>query len=246
MGFKSFLGDVVKEFIPELVTEFLGVKSLKNFMLRKGRPEIKNEGAGTEEAPKGPEVKFGGIFDLSDETAYANAVGKLERDSDGKECIKKISSYLNTKETWQRRKFRAVVGILFNMSYTKEFSVEKANPEAHKKGQPKVLKKTKPVEINPGVDFLRALGKCISNTEMDEICKAMGILDSSLDSFKQVYEKYSKWIQTNETITVGKINSIRSKLPQRAKPTESTEPYRGWWKELTGIRTKGDHTCLTL
>jgi len=111
-GIKNFLGDLLAVF----VGEFFTISALKN-ILSKGTANKTVPGK-TAEGEKTPDIKFGGVFDLSDETAYFGLITKMEADPCLKDGAIKISEFINGpnfQTNGQKRRFRVIVGSLANI-----------------------------------------------------------------------------------------------------------------------------------
>jgi hypothetical protein len=222
MGLKSFVVDMLKELGPELLAEFIGFKSLKR-VLSKGKDQVET----SLKEQRIPDIKFGGVFDLSDETAYFGILGKLESDPDWKKenHPAKVSKFLNSLEhNWQKRKFRASVGILANVEYTKEIR-KGSETIPRQKGEP--IKKEHSVEIktNMGIEFMKSFARH-SEPEMKEICQAAGILDPSFG------QKLRSYFDENQDEILEKIKKRRTDIPLK------DEVYRGFFKEMFGFFKK--------
>lgn len=180
---KDFLGDVVSE----LIGEFFSVKMLKGILVKSiaekttGATETKT--GATKADDKTPPITFGGIFDYSDEEAYFGLIAKMNADPTLAGAAVKISNFLNDRQSFtqgQRRKFRAVVGNLGRIEYSKQ--VEKTRTETPQaRGNPIVVEKTVDTKTNLGLEFLKSFAVC-DDDQMMEICKAAGIKDSIVDT----------------------------------------------------------------
>jgi len=196
---KDFLGDVVSE----LIGEFFSVKMLKGILVKSIAEKTAGAGTGTgatgatKTEDKTPPITFGGIFDYSDEEAFFGLIAKMNADPALTGAAIKISSFLNDRQRFtpgQRRKFRAVVGNLGRIEYSKQ--VEKTRTETPQaRGNPVVVEKTVDTKTNLGIEFLMSFAVYDEN-QMMEICQAAGIMDSVIDSvndgISHAYKKVAK------------------------------------------------------
>jgi len=219
---KDFLGDVVSEIIGELFS----VKMLKN-ILSKSIAEKTAGVTGTKTGETGaegktPPITFGGIFDYSDEEAYFGLIAKMNADPNLTGAALKISLFLNDKDRFspgERRKFRAVVGNLGRIEYSKQ--VEKTRAETPQaRGNPIVQEKTVDTKTNLGIEFLRSFA-VYDETQMMEICKTAGIKDSVVDSISDglshAGKKMAEFAEKIETSPVSQkvITSLSDKMRAR-------------------------------
>lgn len=180
---KDFLGDVVSEIIGELFS----VKMLKNLLARsiaeKTAVATGTKGGETGSEGKTPPITFGGIFDYSDEEAFFGLIAKMNADPNLTGAAVKISNFLNDRQRFtpgERRKFRAVVGNLGRIEYSRQ--VEKTRTETPQaRGNPIVVEKTVDTKTNLGLEFLKSFS-VYDDAQMMEICQAAGIKDSVIDS----------------------------------------------------------------
>jgi hypothetical protein len=247
---------ILKEWIPNLVAEFIGVQGIKN-LLRRGRERADEKVAKTEgkegEEQKKPEVQHGGLFNLSDEEACLELMSQITR----KEAVK-ISAFLRMYlEPWQQRRFRASVGNLgeivipsnsewislkkseFAKKYTQRNGEITPGEEQRTEYEQKE-KKTGGSKINLGVKFLKSFAKC-NEEEMLDICEAAGIMHSDFEAVKQAWKEFETWADAQGPAIVKSINGLAEKLELRAgermatKPIKPPErPYPGFWKAFTG------------
>lgn len=229
---KDFLGDVVSE----LIGEMFSVKMLKNILTKSiaertaGVTGAKTGVAITSAENKMPEIKFGGIFDLSDETDYFGLIARMGADSSLNDAAKKISQFVNGdsfQTSGQRRRFRVVVGNLSNIEYSEEVLIDEKEVANQRGGKPTIERKIKQTKKNLGLEFLKSFSQ-LTETEMLEICKASGIMESIIDNIgeglshaskkiDEVAEKIenSEMAQTVMTSLVGRMRRRRDALRNR-------------------------------
>ncbi|MFA6306500.1 MAG: hypothetical protein WCV70_01230 [Patescibacteria group bacterium] len=179
---------ILSEFGTALLADVFSIKMLTK-LLAKGASRQEGSAAtattaSTATAPGTDEIKFGGIFDLSEETAYLSLMAKMESDPQLKNAAIKISSFVNGnnfQNHGQRRRFRVVVGKLANIEYIKEDLVTEKQIPNPKGGKPVIEKTTKQTKSNLGLEFLKSFSR-LSEEEMLEICKASGIMESTMDN----------------------------------------------------------------
>ncbi|MDP3043645.1 MAG: hypothetical protein Q8N21_04555 [bacterium] len=171
--------DFLKDFGSDMLAEFFSMGAMKK-ILTKGMAQKTAEKV----EAKLPEIKFGGILDLSDETAFFGIIGKLEAEPDCKDYAEKITKFLNSLDyDWQRRKFRVVIGTLANIEYTKTITKESETIPSQKGGPTKKERVTE-IKTNLAIEFLKSFARFNEN-QMKEVCEAAGIMDSSLDTVKK-------------------------------------------------------------
>jgi len=256
MAIPSWITSTIREMVPELIAEFIGVQSIKK-LLNKGREKadetVKTEATTTEGAevakPKEPKVQHAGLFNLSDEEAYLKLIGKID-----KKDATKISAFLaNSLEPWQRRRFRASVGNLGEVIITPSTSswVTVKKSETATKQPQKTDEKTAgqenrveydPKEIksggsseNIGVKFLQSFAKCTA-PEMLDICNAAGIMHSDLDGVKQAWKKITDWVENQGPILVSNIDALTQRINTKAgtAPATPARPYPGFLRAFFG------------
>lgn len=242
MKMPDWLKDALKGMIPDLLAEFLGVQSIKN-LLNKARGKA-DEGAtnSTEQNEKEPEIKHGGLFNLSDEKEFFSLMGKVGTYGDdkdkSKEYVDKISKLLNSfPNEWQRRRFRAAVGLLNCDCEIK--TTHKTNPKTYENGKIKTENATseeKVVTKNIGVQFLVSLAQH-DRAEMMKICKASGILHSDFEAIKKAWEKLTTWAENQGPELITSINVITAQIKASANYTEPKpqKPYPGFLKAFLGL-----------
>lgn len=150
-----------------------------------GTTEPKAGAATTAVKPDGatPQVTLGGIFNYSDEEAFWGLLAKMNADKKLVGAAVKVSKFLNDGNRFspgQRRKFRAVVGSLGRIEYTKQ--VRKTRTETPRaNAAPTVDEKTVETKSNLGIEFMIGFA-AYSDDQMMEICKAGGMYDSVIDN----------------------------------------------------------------
>ncbi len=172
---------IFSEFGTALLADVFSIKMLTK-LLAKGAG--RQEGSTTTTAAGTDEIKFGGIFDLSEETAYLGLMAKMESDPQLKNAAIKISNFINGnsfQNHGQRRRFRVVVGKLANIEYAKEDLVIEKQIPSLKGGKSVIEKTTKETKSSLGLEFLKSFSQ-LSEAEMLEICKASGIMESTMDN----------------------------------------------------------------
>ena len=201
----SKLIDFGGDLLAEISGEIVGVKMLKSIISKAiahkatasgiakaaaagitgGKTGTSTEPTQTTEAQT-PEIRFGGMFDLSDEIAFGALISKMNANKSLVGAVVKVSIFLNDKNRFtprQREKFRAVVGSLGRVEYTKQ--TKKTRTKAPQAGSaPGVEDKTtetKETKSNLGIDFMKGFAVC-SEDEMMEVCRAMGIHDSIIEN----------------------------------------------------------------
>jgi hypothetical protein len=246
MKIPEWLKKTVRELIPELLAEFIGVQSLKR-IINKGKEKADEnaqaassaENAETER--KGPRIKHGGLFDLSDEINFFSLMGKVENcksTGGGKTCVAKIASLLNSfPEEWQRRRFRAAVGFL-NVDY--DIKEIKGWEKKYDAGKLKTEKESiiKEAETkNVGVQVIISLAQH-SQEEMMEICQASGILHSDFEAIKKAWKKLTDWAESQGPELLNSIRKIREdvKAGPSYKEPEPKKPYKqNFLREIFGL-----------
>ena len=198
-----------------------GISALRG-NLRKVTGTAKKEGAAEDQKTSTEtQVRMSGLFDLSDEIAFAKVEAQLQSDP---ECEDKgysliISRFLNTLEhDFQRRKFRSVVGELSNLEYSKEVRREK-DEIPRQKGKPIVKERVVEIKTNIGIEFLKSLCKLKDDAERKEVCEALGVLDSLSEKAQAELEK-----------ATGSIKKMREASKQK------TTRYKGFFKTATSFR----------
>lgn len=237
---------VIKEWVPNLVAEFIGVQGIKN-LLRRGKERADEKVAKTEgEESKKPEVTHGGLFNLSDEEAYFELMGQITRE----EAIQ-ISAFLRIYlEPWQQRRFRASVGNLGEIvvppdsewvslkksEFTKESAQKPSEVTPGKETRieyEQKEKKTGGSKINIGVKFLQSFAKC-NEEEMLDICEAAGVMHSDFEAVKQAWIKLDTWLETEGSKIVGTINGLTEPLELAAGAKQ--KHYPGFFKAFCGYK----------
>jgi hypothetical protein len=214
---KGFAGDLLADFFSLGLMKNIFTKVVVQKAISKDG-EKKADGK-SEESEKTPDIKHGGIFDLSDEIAYGEVLTKLQIDP---RCADKnyhqvVSRFLNTlPHDWQRRHFRVVVGSLVKVEYTKGWE------KIPRGGTDKRLKEVA-MKTNLGVEFLKSFASLGSDKERKEICQAAGILSSPQDTVEKEVKKKVR----EATKAIGEFNNV-----------VAGPPHRGFWTELTGGKAK--------
>lgn len=245
---KQWVKGMLKEWVPDLVAEFLGVRSMKKILTR-GREtadQKAEEGVKTE-GKKFPDVKFGGILNDSDETAFFGLMSELKKN----EAVS-IAAFINTFEhDWQRRRFRAAVGELAQVEFTADWKmVEKAyykeTTQRHH-GAPNLKERTEydkaaEVRTNLGIQFLKSFAKYSPEEKLD-ICKASGILDSRKESVIKAWKQIEKWADEHGDEAVALMNKATTTLggkviTEGSMQRKSLKPYKGFWRELLRLPAK--------
>lgn len=242
MKVPNWLKEIMKEMISDLFVEFLGVRSIKKFLTKGKEKADETVGTSTETERKGPEIKYGGLFNLDDEKNYLALIGKVEAhpDGKGKQYALKISTLLNSfPEEWQRRRFRVAVGML-NVDYDKTEVMKESSEERFPNGKLKGKKEKtteKPVTRNLGVQVLVSLAQYNEN-QMMEICKASGILHSDLEAIKKAWERVVSWAEKQGPSFVDSINELteRIKPSPNYKEPEPKKPYSGFFNAFFGLK----------
>mgnify|MGYP001465231126 CR=1 FL=1 len=192
-----------------------GLSAIRGNLKKVVAGEVKKEGAAEDQKQSETQVRMGGIFDLSDEIVFGEALTKLQIDP---ECAEKnyhlvVSQYLNTlPHDWQRRHFRVVVGKLIKAEYIKSW--ERIPVEGKSNRFKEVA-----IKANLGVEFLKIIAVAESNKERNEICEAAGILSSPQEIAEKEIKKAAK--------AIGKFNK-----------SVAGPPYRGFWTEITRGKAK--------
>jgi len=175
---------LAKEFGTALLADVFSIKMLTK-LLAKGAV-AQNEGIGaTKTAGPAEQIRFGGIFDLSDETAYFSLIAKMEADPNLKDAAVKMSNFINSshfQHNDQRRRFRACVGNLSNIEYSNEdLIIEEEIPNA-KGGKPTIKKTVKQAKNNLGIEFVKSFVRLTDDQKLG-VCKASGVMESIIDNF---------------------------------------------------------------
>lgn len=131
-----------------------------------------------------PEIRFGGVFDLSDEIAFGTLIARMRSHRSLVGAAVKVSKFLNDSNRFspgQRRRFRAVVGSISRTEYT--IRVNKAQTTTQQgPGKPPIVKdETTEVKTNDGIEFMKSFAT-YSEADMMDVCRAMGIHDSIIDN----------------------------------------------------------------
>lgn len=242
-GIKSFIGD----FGAAIMGEFFAIGVLQK-ILTKGVAQKVMAGktvAGQDEEGKDmkiPDIKLGGIFDLSDETAYFGLIARIKMENDPclKDGVIKLSKFVNGSSFQthgQRRRFRVVVGSLANIEYSRGDIVEEI-PVSTSGGKPTTKKVTTPqTKTNLGLEFLKSFCQ-LTEPEMLEVCKASGIMESVIDNI-------SKGLKQAST----KIAEVREKIEKNptAKKimTSAAEKMRARITELKAKQQQQQTTTTT-
>lgn len=216
---KGFL----KDFLIELGAEFLSLSTLKKLMTKSFQTQTLAQPAGSDTESKDSFWKH-----ISDEALFTEFLAKLAASTtvdNGAEAAKKISGFVANKleKESQRRRFRLVVGHLAQMEYMKK-SVKGTEVPPSKKGDTPGKKETiTESKVNLGVEFAKSFAK-LSDDEMLDVCKAAGIMESPIDRLKKFGEENRDEIMDH----IGKVQ----------KAIEGQEPYKGFWRELLGLKPK--------
>jgi len=211
-GVKSFL----KELGIELVSEFFSIGMMKKILAKEAAKTA--EGTAGSEATK---IKGGGIFNLTDETAYLALIAQLEQDPANKDTAHKVSLFLNDWKFTdsQRRRFRVVVGHLAQMEYVKVVKHEDVHGK-DKWNKPTVTKRSEEVKTNLGIEFLKSFAQHTEG-EMMQICQASGIMTgvfyqigSGIASIGDAITSFEQHPTTQKVMTslVEKMRAHRQKL----------------------------------
>lgn len=209
----------LKELGIELVSEFFSLGMLKKIMVRQAAAKVGGEKAKEGDAQP-DEIKAGGLFNLSDETAYFGLIAKLQGDPESAAAAHNVSQFLNAKLTeGQKRRFRVVIGSLATKEYVKEVEKSKETiPRA--KGAPIIKESSKEVKTNVGLEFLKSFAKYDDAQKM-EVCQASGIMDTIFDhigqgltSFGEAIKRFEQHPTTQKVMTslVEKMRAHRQKL----------------------------------
>jgi len=179
-GVKGFL----KELGIELVSEFFSIGMMKKILAKEAAART----VAGKDGMAGPEVtkiKNGGLFNLTDETAYLALMAQLEQDPASKDVASKVSAFLNGPSftDGQRRRFRVVVGHLAETEYVREVNKTKETIPRFK-GTPSVKESSKEVRTNLGIEFLKSFSR-LTDPEKLAICEASGIMDTFFDHLGQ-------------------------------------------------------------
>lgn len=247
MNIPDWLKGTLKEMVPELIAEYFGIQSIKK-LLNKGKEkadEKTKEAAGAKEGEGKTtdiKIKHEGIFNLSDETSYIDLVGKVENcpDGKGKKYMGKVSTLINSfPYDWQRRRFRASVGNLnVDIDLTKE-AIEENNQKQKTAGFVRTTKKINKNGVatkNLGVQFLISFAQ-YEPTEMMEICKASGVLDSPFENIK-------KWAEKQGPDLVKSINKLTEKIKESSpKNPKTKKEYPGFFRAFLGLKKKENQKC---
>jgi len=174
----------IKELGVELIGELFSIGMLKKILTKGAASKAAEVGKEASGSAKAPDIKFGGFFNLSDETSYLGLIAQLQSDPAGKDAAAKVTSFLNNKmNDGQRRRFRVVVGTLAQAEYTKEVSKTKEEIPRDK-GKPIVKESSKEIKTNLGLEFLKSFS-AYTEDEMLAICEASGVMDTLFDQIGQ-------------------------------------------------------------
>ncbi|MFA5360283.1 MAG: hypothetical protein WC349_05035 [Patescibacteria group bacterium] len=226
---------LVKEFGTALLADVFSIKMLTKLLAKGTVGQHEGIGANNTAGPT-EQIRFGGLFDLSDETAYFSLIAKMQSDTDlvTKKAAVKISKFLNGdnfEDAGQKRRFRAVVGNLSNIDYVKE-EIEEKIP-GNKPGQPEKTKK-KQIKANLGVEFIKSFA-VLNKSQMLEVCKASGIMESMIDNIGEdltrAKEKFSKILESDWFVNEWpKIKEVSTKLTKEGmdKLEEKVKAGQDW------------------
>jgi hypothetical protein len=240
------------ELAPNLISEFIGVNSIKKF-LQKGREQadtkVTTQTTSSEgEQPKEDEVKRGGMFNLDDEEAYFKLLSGLDQDESAK-----ISKFIKEKlEPWQRRRFRASIGNLGTAEIpptTEWVSVKKSelNETATLKQNEQAAgtksrieyeskeKKSGGGSINLGVKFLKSFAQ-LSEDQMLDVCEAAGVMHSDFDSVGKAWGKLTIWAENQGPQLIEGIDRLTREFECGQTNTGSPAPSKpSFLRNLFGL-----------
>lgn len=188
----KILGEGAIEILPELFT----ISRIKG-MIKEGnggeaKGEVKTEGKGEDT----PDIKFSGLFDFSDEMAYAKLLALLNRDPKTINVSAIVNRFINSRlNEAQRRRFRVVVGSLGKIDFVHTRTIYESKPISKKdeaksdkaddkKGESKPDKlETKKEETcsNLGSEFLKSFAAEESDDDRMQVCQSIGILQGFTD-----------------------------------------------------------------
>jgi hypothetical protein len=219
------IADFLKEIAIEVGAELFSINTMKKFITKTMAQKVGNTITGTTtQTPESQDVdiKAGGVFNLSDEEAYAVLMAKLETSSDknNQKLAFKVSKGVNNELPLedQKQRFRVVFGRLSQIEYTKETERQREEiPQA--KGEPKIKEKVKEVKINLAIECLKSFVNYTPKERL-EVYKAMGIFESEL---QRKSKSAKKLLVDNECKIVNALNSISSNI--------AGEEYLGLWAE---------------
>ena len=217
-----------KELGIELAGELFSIGMLKKILNRGALSKAAEAATGATGTAKAPEIKFGGLFNLSDETSYLGLIAQLQCDTTGCEAATKVTSFLNGKlNDGQRRRFRVAVGTLAQTEYTKEVAKTRESIPRFK-GQPIVKESSKEIKTNLGIEFLKSFARLTDEDKL-AICEASGIMDTFFDQFGQgvagigdAFESFEKHPTTQKAIT-----SLADKMKTRIETLKSQKAIGG-------------------
>lgn len=207
--------DFMKDLAVDMGTQMFGIHTLKNFITQTTAQQTPLQGPveakGKTAEGKNVDVKFGGMFNLSDEGAYAYIMALLETSQDNGDrrlaylVSKNVNEELHFED--QKRRFRVVFGHLAQIEYTKTTGTEVAPIKA--------------VKINLAVECLKNFIKYTPEERL-EVYRAMGIMESEIH---RKLKSTQAWVKENEQKVVGALQKINATI---AGP----EPYEGLWSEM--------------
>jgi hypothetical protein len=205
------------EILDRIVTFTTGGAALGSFVKKVLSPKKVEEKVvtnGTTASEAGPEVKGGGIFNLSDEVAYQGIQAKFEGSHTGRKIDAFIKNHL-TEE--QARRFRSTFGQLASVDYEQVKVLERETiPQSPGKGGIKlndiVKEKVLTTKINLAVSFLEKFAD-YSDEEKMAFCDASGILRSEMDFAKDT-------LSSARLDTAEGINRLADALRPKSKPKD--------------------------
>jgi hypothetical protein len=193
----KILGEGAIEIVPELFT----ISRIKNLIKANGagaganaakddKKSGKSEKSDDEDAKKGeaPDIKFSGLFDLTDEVAYATLLAKLDGEVSLAHVAPTINHFINTSlpKEQQKRRFRVVVGNLGKLELTRTTYFETKSTigfnNAHDANAEPKLNKTVST-VNLGIEFLKSFANEANDEARVEVCKAIGIYNGMSEKF---------------------------------------------------------------
>lgn len=156
-----------------------------NVMDWKNRSKV--ESPSKDPGKSGGDVKSGGLFNNSDETAFYDLMGRMNKAGKG-ELVIIISRAINSlPEKWQQRKFRSSIGNA-SRGGAREVPIEVEVDDG--KGGKK--KKTEMRKVDFGedsaIEFL-TLFASYTDAERLEVFQASGVMDSEVQSVAKWFEK---------------------------------------------------------
>lgn len=186
---KKFLGSLLADILGDLIGTSL---AFNHFVPHppagapasapSGKDKDKAAAANNAAAPTDsmPNVSAGGLFNLSDQVAFATLIARLETDETNMKMLGKITRFLTTKLTYdQQRKFRVVVG--------KAAQYKHANCDG---------------DVNYGIKFLEVFAS-LNDKQRLELCQAMGVTVNTVDVIGEILtspmpeplQKMGEWLK---------------------------------------------------